>query len=1589
MASIDSRIANKLAEARRELLDLTARNRLIHTPRKGTRTSQLEIVSELSDEVFRRLVSDSKSMTFLGVPSRENVENAPAEDDGQDQVFPAEMTLEKTQQDEHLQTNLSTESLQAKLLKVFYDARTFEEEQGVNILYLALGFLKWYEADSSDEPRYAPLLLVPVDLTRTSVRARFRLSWAGDDITTNLSLQEKLRLEFAAKLPSVPDTEDLSPQEYFKAVRTAVSAHKRWEVLENDIVLGFFSFAKFLMYRDLHPENWPSERSIDSHGLIPPLLCDGFRSEPSLFGKDDRIDPALPPDKMVHVVDADSSQAMAIEEVRRGRNLVVQGPPGTGKSQTITNLIASAVKDGKRVLFVAEKMAALEVVKRRLDDIGLGPICLELHSHKSNKRAVIEELARTLKLGQPHVDDVRRQASDLLQCRDALNRHADLLHKLIHPAALSPYQLIGQLVRLRSAGVPPTSFRLPDAATWGDEGFRERRAALVDLADHLARLGHPDQHPWRNVRAEAVLVTDRDRVLSALPNIMLRLQRLSAGTEELGKRLALTQTSSALDASKAALFAQRLIAAPPLDRKSLADPVWGERREEIDALVSHGKTLSDCTNRLQGVVAEVSWSTGVAQARRDLAAYGRSWFRILFRPYRAAVAALRGILASDRPKSHQERLEILDTLLAGQLAGKKVEDGNELGQRAFGSYWRGAQSDWSALEKVCQWETESRTAGLPANFRAVLANLADRSSVAAAIKQIGADLKPVIQELGGVFSLLQFDAKAVFATSDIKLLPLRALRDHLQLWLDSPEALPTWTAYYNRWRRLAALGLASVAEQIQSGLLDPGNLKDQFEMSYYEEVYRLAYQQFPQLADFDGMSHEKLIERFKLLDLERQYLARQEVVHGHYEGIPAASSDVGEVGIVRREINKRRRHLPLRQLLREAGHAIQKIKPVFMMSPISVAQFLEAGAVDFDLLVIDEASQVRPVDALGAVARAQQIVVVGDDKQLPPTRFFSKVLSDEGEDEEDSTELRAGDIESILGLCAAQGLSSRMLNWHYRSRHHSLIAVSNHEFYEDGLFVIPSPHSTTAEFGLRFRYLPQGVFDRGKSATNRVEAAAVAEAVLEFARKDPKKSVGVGCFSVAQRDAILDELELRRRKNADTEAFFSRGGIDPFFVKNLENVQGDERDVIFISIGYAKDQSGFLAMQFGPLSNDGGERRLNVLITRARERCEVFASITADDIDLRRTNARGAKALKSFLRFAQTGKLDVPIRSGRDHNSEFERQVAHAVRGLGYEVEAEIDESGFFIDVAIVDPNKPGRYLLGIECDGAAYHSARWARDRDRLRQQVLEDRGWIIHRVWSTDWFHKPQEQLRKVADAIEKTKIVWAQRDSDQRTGPPEDDETQEEPPTILRYDQDESDFHDAVPIATAAYAEASFSVEFSQAIHEITSVQLARVVKRIVEIEGPVHQDEITKRAASLWGLQRAGSRIRDTVEAALCEAKEQGWVVQDDLFFLPSGERDVKIRNREMVSSSGLRSPAMLPPTEIRRAVMAVVEAHVGVSADDISVQVGRLFSFKATSAQLRQVIVTQLEQLVAGQRLEPRNDRFYLPIIQPGAQLGRR
>lgn len=1567
MKDANPQLADIIARTRSNLLDLSLRNRLLNTPRSAAKSKRLDIVDEKSDEVYRILVSDQRAMTFLpGTGENENAnETAPAVAEDAEAAAADNQELLERYTDTRLQTKLTPEQLQTRLLSLYYDALTSEEEQGVSILYLACGFLEWYESPSSDQTRFAPLLLIPVDLERPTVTDRFRLRYREADISTNLSLQGKLAAEFTIALPDVNDgEEELVPSQYYAAVAAAVSGQPRWRVHADDMTLWFFSFAKYLMYRDLDPESWPESRPLTGQPLIRGLLQEGFRGDPPICGDDDPIDGLITPASMTHVTDADSSQSLVIEEVRRGRHLVVQGPPGTGKSQTITNLIATAVKEGKKVLFVAEKLAALEVVKSRLDRLGIGAVGLELHSNKANKRMVLEELGKTLDLGRPKVHGADTIVQQLTAARDALNAHTLAMNAPVEPASITPFQLLGEMAKFASGGLPTPTFLLPEPETWSKAEVEDRSRRLADFMRHARDLGPPAQHPWRGVRRSLPLLpSDLDGLRRGIERTLVQLNEAEAASRKLSELMTVRiPEAPTLEMLEMLYRLGEWVATLPegADRKAMAGDLWNQDATGIASIVSRGRDWRKDHDEVVAKVAPSGWDADIGKIRRAIAGHGRSWLRWLNSDYRRAVAEFRGLLSTPVPKGYRERLSLLDALVRVKEHRQWfASSGDEKGRIAFGTAWQSRESDWALLQRLIEWDTHGREQKL-SRHRGVLMKTGDPRTLPKVLTVFRESMNAGRESLARITTILEPKVAEAFGCADWNTTTLAAIRNRLESWRDSPEQLSQWIAYSVRFAELQQFGLGELLREFVEGRVTPDNAASLFRQAYCEAVLRHVWQTRPGLTRFDGKSHDNLVEEFKRLDLERIALARAEVAAAHFAGMPH-DADRGEMSILRNEISKKRRHMPIRKLLKQAGHAVQAIKPLFMMSPISIAQFLEPGQLEFDIMIMDEASQVPAEDALGAVARARQIVVVGDSKQLPPTRFFNKVMDDSSVSEDDET-FNTGDIESVLGLCLARGLPQRMLRWHYRSRHHSLIAVSNREFYDHKLCVIPSPTTMASGHGLQMRHIKDGVFDRGGKSNNVVEARAVANAIMEHARQTPLKSLGVGTFSVAQRDAILDELELLRRQSPGTESFFNASKAEPFFVKNLENIQGEERDVIFISIGYARDSSGFMAMAFGPLTADGGERRLNVLISRAKETCVVFSSITHDDIDLSRAKTVGPRALKAFLRYAATREMDTPITTGGDFDSEFERQVAHALQQHGHNVHHQVGSAGFLIDLAVVDPQSPGRYLLAIECDGATYHSSRWARDRDRLREQVLRDRGWQVHRIWSTYWFHRREEQLRKTLAAIEA-----AQRSVASSKAPV---------PTESVIERDADGPGEDSEVAVTLYTEANFEVPKDASLTDVRVDKLAEFARRVIEIEGPVHRTEVARRLCTLWGYSRLGNRIEDAVERGI-EYLLKARAIADSYGFVSiAGQQIVTVRSRSATRSAGLRKPEFLPPVEIEEAVQRAVNRNIGSTREEVTTEVARKLGFGSTSAKLREAIEARVEHMVTVKVIEARGDRLY-------------
>jgi very-short-patch-repair endonuclease len=1767
----------QIEDWRKRLLDLSKRNRLVNC-KIGARAA-IEIVHPVPESVWQYLVVKNGTMSFArkrDLLDEEDEDGSPqlslfleeGEDKSRNEGDIAEETTDKPVQsavkrsemeeclaspflrEEHLLTHMADKTLGTRLNRLSLNAKTAIAEQGINVLYLAFGLLRWYEAETSEEPLFSPLLLVPVQLDRMGPDAPWRISLYEEDISPNHCLRQLLLSEYRLELPEVPEngldsSGDLAA--YLESISDVVrgpTAYSRWEVMDR-VVLATFSFQKLAMWQDLGD----NRDRIAAHDLCRAIAGDDTApvSASSDLPAPDEFDDRIHPKDVHTILDSDSSQLEAVLAAESGMSLVLDGPPGTGKSQTIANIIAESLAAGKTVLFVSEKVAALEVVKRRLDKSNLGDFCLECHSHKANKKKVIAELGRCLSLPSEKYSDQSDELARLQSVRQRLNAYVRALHHPCGALEITAYTAHGLLSHIKVRRVsrcPIRSVLEVDAAT-----LREITDVLDSLTASRAVIEEYDQHPWRGCRVAGFSLTLQDDIahdfqhlsqgisncaqsvailslygitsdqpskseveialdhakkllefpelpaqwfarnprkvtsqLTELNSATMRCQQLEEGLSAFRREIvgadfrrilteACERTSPWLKSLRPALpctvktqqdwfaaLADQLADVRKLvgelaaavgdfsnalrvrvDRDScialltkltalgsvlrqtgLLKPSWfnDEKLAELRQVAAKCQKESDVAHRLRDALSkrmsEMAFEAEGESIAVAASAFEPFWTRLWCRVtgewgrFVRKAATLYLQLPSTNPNEllgDMSQLRAYHSLTESVRKEENLHASDLIWDEHGGARWQDFTSgieainhlralikipdrlkqvlttegllDRSALDAATE-NLETRLSHLdnqvtllgqqldlthigvgktsyakvsPAVFQdwlqemesAVRQRVAKLETVAAMIETnqdvAVPDLPDCVARLEELCGLqdrqndLRSELDGVLdQTSQIDtvvLAPFIETAKHvvrfLDIYGDSPErgvldvvtrtesrlslsnacvklrsvldetTEPAWatvrkcfppedsqvTGENPNGKSLACLGAwlgqqAAVVDRLQEWIrfreteetlcrlkalpvlheVLAGEIPiEEAAQSYLARFYRLwldeAYSADAALRAFRVEEHENLIATFRKLDHEAidgafkrirtKLLTDANRPHAGMLAVPPAS----ELGILLREVAKQKRHLPLRQLFRRIPTLLPRLKPCLMMSPLAVSTYLHSPDLIFDLVIFDEASQVRPFDAIGAVYRGSQIIVAGDQKQLPPTSFFDHLVSDDDSeiaDEEEDTASRLSDFESILDVCCSKGMPRKRLRWHYRSRREPLIAFSNRHFYANELATFPSVFDADGTTAVQFQFVPNGRWRPGSGGgDNPCEARETALLVFQLLDQYPDQSLGVITFNQRQQLAVLDELTRLRSDRPEMEELFQEDRDEPFFVKNLENVQGDERDRIIIGVGYGHDEQGKFAMRFGPLNMQGGERRLNVAVTRAKNQVVLVSSIHATDIDLSRVQSVGARLLRAYIDYAEhgVGVLGSEISEDwmREADSPFETAVEESLRAQGLDVRRQVGCGGYRIDLALVHPSQKGRYVLGIECDGATYHSSATARDRDRLRQEILEGLGWKICRIWSTDWVRNPESQVKRVLQAFEKAMKTATRPAAKAPTSPKPQ---QEKPVLRIRSEDWRSPF---------CYS----------SIDEVPVGVLVEVIRDILLRCGQTTDEDLIRATARELGFQRVGKRI----------------------------------------------------------------------------------------------------------------------------------
>ena len=1264
----------------RKLLDFSLRNNLLNL-RTGRRVIPFVSfdIDVLEDHIF-----DREDYSMQAVPVKKLLK--PDEFGIYDsRLYKDELQQLVSEDIKHNRLNayLSADEMASTQKFLYRESRTALEENGANSLYMVFGLMRWYENEKSVRPRYAPLLLMPVELVRRSGN-NYVVRRRDEEMTINTTLVEMLRQQYQIDLkglqPLPEDESGVDVRAILATVRAQLACQPRWDVVE-EAMLGLFSFNKFVMWNDIHSnaekmrrspiieslfqKHWVGEESpsgvqssnasstrskspsgVQSDGVAVQESPSGVQGSKVQEGVDEtdarHIDLHVAPHEFAIPVDVDSSQMEAVVESGEGRSFILYGPPGTGKSQTITNMIANALYHGRRVLFVAEKMAALEVVQKRLKKIGLDPFCLELHSNKVTKSHLLRQLQQTLDLTRIKDPEQYEQASkELFEQRQQLTGYIRLLHKK-QASGLSLYDCICRYEGIEGEGIPPSAHFVNGLT---DSKLQEAAEKIETLDTVFAITGPVARHQLQGLNIY-------DPSQQTQSQIAEWLTQLASQVETTDKLINLINGQAG--------FKQP---------HSLNGARWAEQ-----LIAKH--------DALAGQYTEGIFAQDPQQLRAQWTAVCEKWFLPRFFAKRSFMKGLRAFRA-DMGEGDVESL--------------------------FGQ-----------LDAFRQQLREGGLQALP--------------MVPPAAIQACRDLLQGVEKM-----------KAVCDFDDENLDTLARL---IPQWQQALGSSRDWAQWCIRKRELQELHLEKVVDYMNHASTTGHAAAQAMLKGTYKYMAMQIVDSEPQLQMFNGLLFEDAIAKYRDMAKQFQELTKKMLYCKLAANVPSQAlkpTAITELGILKRYIATNGRGATIRHIMDQIPTLLPKLCPVMLMSPISVAQFIDLDQPPFDIVCFDEASQMPTSEAVGAIARGKALICVGDPKQMPPTSFFATNAVDEEEADID-------DMESILDDCITLSLPARYLTWHYRSKHESLIAFSNAQYYESKLYTFPSVDDRASKVQL----IPvDGTYDYGKTRCNRAEAEAIVKEVVRRLSDDElaKRSIGIVSFSKVQQNLIEDLLTDELAKHADLE----RKAYDveePIFIKNLENVQGDERDVILFSVGYGPDKTGKVSMNFGPLNNSGGERRLNVAVSRARYEMMVFSTLKPEQIDLRRSSALGVAGLKAFLEFARNGRMAVSagqVKAPTEH-AEIIDAVAGEIRKMGYEVDTSVGRSAFKIDLAVLDPKNDQNYLLGIICDGTRYYETKTERDREICQPGVLQGLGWKLMRLWSVDWLMNKEAVLDRIRKALEK---------------------------------------------------------------------------------------------------------------------------------------------------------------------------------------------------------------------------------------------
>ena len=1532
-----------------KLLDLGKTNKLINFKEIKLRT--LEILSPELEKVFKD-ISNGNVLTFYDVDtyvSKLKDADLPLHEQDEDKG-----KYDKISKDfilHNLNNVIKTDQLLSfkkgeKLTKVLNNIKKVADssitETGVNILYMAFGFLNWQEAENIDYSFKSPILLIPVKLENESPSLPFTIRQYEDEIVVNPTLKYKLSVEFGIELPTFQENgfENETIIDYFERVNKVVNKNS-WKI-SKDVVLSPFSFTKINMYMDMKD----NETKILANSNVKKILNKDDNQVESYDYADIDIDKFFAEGREIdlhNVVDADSSQIEAIVMAKSGKSFVLQGPPGTGKSQTITNIIAELLYDDKKVLFVSEKLAALNVVYNNLKRVGLSDYCLELHSNKSNKKDVIDELNRVLHASKKTVkENAKKDLEELYEAKGQLDDYAKILHKPIASINKTPYQIFSAISKYRD--FPEFSFAIENIESIDIDYLKNATTLLDKFSDFEKTIGYEyEKNCWNGFNKISLNYKEKLDLKNLLTSVFKNLTDVCVFIKKIKDSIGI-DIENADDIKSYYELINKLANLTYFhnsifDKEKIAHILKNleEYNNAIKDLEKNKKILKDVFN-------DEFYSLDINNFYINFNRNYNTKFRILKKDYRKDIKNLRNL-----QKEKNKKLKYEDAVRYLKLGYRIIELNEKINQEKenLESFIGNLDVIKIDLEKL-HLELSDLNNIMPATMLSLTQVSEERFNVfQRTIKEFISFIKEneFLEQLNQIQEYFDINIYNVNKTKLIE------LKDIIKRCLYSFEELDDWIRFNEVLIMLSQEGLKEFVDESIKYNIPRKTLSKTYKLMFYKQLMYNTINKNPILHNFSRLTQDSAVAKFKKEDKIKFEISKAEINCKLSNKKPDFTKMVAgsQQSVLTREALKKRKQKPVRELLKEISQLIQTLKPCFLMSPLSVSTYLDYDTCKFDTVIFDEASQIFPQDAIGSIARAEQVIVVGDSKQMPPSNFFMADFDDENEDD-------SLDFESILDSCQAI-MEQKWLKWHYRSNSEELIAFSNANFYHNNLITFPSAKSESEDFGVHFYYVKDGIFDR-KAKNNRKEAERVVDLIWEHFEQHPERSLGVVSFSVAQQ-ALIEEIISERRKQNDIFAeLFDSKKEEPFFVKNLETVQGDERDTIIFSVGYGRDSAGKFYHLFGPLSKSGGERRLNVAITRAKYNVKVVASIKSHDIDLSKTTAIGTKLLKEYLECAEKGmeylKRTITFNDS-EPDSEFEIEVGDNLKNAGYNFDIQVGCSGYKIDIGVKHP-KNSDYVLAIECDGATYHSSKTSRERDRLRQEVLEKLGWKFYRIWSTSWFLNKKNEQEKLLQAVEKAIQEYDNNIDDDFIYK----KNEEKESFINEEIAEEKELKDLFP----KYSHYNYD--------NIYLPSFRKIIFPLVEKEGPITEELLLKETVEFFDNEKVTNRVRDDFKRAM---RSQFNIFKIKDYYVV--DKNAKIELRLPDDGDEPRDILMICDDEIAAGMIEIVKNNNGIAKDSLFSTIVKLLGFNRMGTKIKTKFDKIVDNLVSNNTFSVEDNMIFM------------